>query len=106
MHTESHDPEVLQIAGEIETYLRRRPGSGDTLEGIIGFWLPRVRLEAAADKVLQALHYLEKANVVIKEPLVVRRQPGAHSGGKYNPDDFYRLNPQREVAGAIRPQRV
>jgi hypothetical protein len=61
--------EVRQTALEIAAYLRDRPGAADTLSGIITAWLPKVRLQAAAEIVLQALDQLERAGVVEKRSL-------------------------------------
>lgn len=54
-----HNP-VENIAEELLAYLRRNPGAGETLEGIIHWWLIRQRYVSAANYVRSSLHMLEK----------------------------------------------
>ena len=91
-----YSSEVLRVAHEIERYLLRCPEAGDTLNGILKFWLPRIRLEEAAANVLRGLDYLEKRKVVVRES-VSRGGSVKESwiGGEHSLKDFYRLNPDR-----------
>jgi Fe2+ or Zn2+ uptake regulation protein len=52
------------VGSEILKYLQLRPRAGDTLEGILEWWLPRIRLEESIDTVQQALDLLERQGLV------------------------------------------
>ena len=53
-------PDAEDVACEILAYLSRHPGACDTLDGILQWWLPRIRLEEATETVEQALQLLEQ----------------------------------------------
>jgi hypothetical protein len=52
------------VAREILAYLIKRPSASDTLDGILQWWLPRIRLEEATDTVEQALMLLERRHLI------------------------------------------
>lgn len=52
------------VAREILAYLNKRPQACDTLDGILQWWLPRIRLEEATETVEQALVLLERRHLV------------------------------------------
>lgn len=52
------------VASEILRYLQRRPEATDTMDGIVQWWLPRIRLEEAAETVQHALDLLEHRGLV------------------------------------------
>jgi hypothetical protein len=52
------------VASEILRYLQRRPEATDTMDGIVQWWLPRLRLEEAAETVQHALDLLEHRGLV------------------------------------------
>ena len=65
-----HDDNVVEvIASEISRYLLRHREAADTLEGIQAWWLTRIRIEEAAQRVKQALDRLVRRGVVVEEPL-------------------------------------
>lgn len=49
---------------EIIEYLQQHPGSGDTAEGIVRWWVLRHRLNQAADSVHHVLEQLVEMGVV------------------------------------------
>jgi Fe2+ or Zn2+ uptake regulation protein len=64
-------PGVLSVLGEpvdpraeIVAYLRARPSAGDSLEGIIDWWLPRQRYETAKAAIQRALDDLARQGIV------------------------------------------
>lgn len=52
------------VASEILAYLAKRPSACDTLDGILQWWLPRIRLEEATETVERALVLLERRHLV------------------------------------------
>ncbi|HSV84408.1 MAG TPA: hypothetical protein VLK85_34845 [Ramlibacter sp.] len=58
-----------KVAHEILAYLARRPNACDTLDGILQWWLPRIRLEEATETVEQALVLLERRDLVDRVPV-------------------------------------
>jgi hypothetical protein len=52
------------VAREILAYLTKRPSACDTLDGILQWWLPRIRLEEATETVEQALVLLERRHLI------------------------------------------
>jgi hypothetical protein len=68
------DPGAVEcVASEILRYLERRPKASDTLEGIVDWWLPRIRLEEAAERVREALELLEERSLIEQVQLTPRR---------------------------------
>lgn len=61
---EFNDPEIRQIADQIESYLNNHPHAADTLEGITKWWLPGKRVEVSSVIVQQALNYLAAKSIV------------------------------------------
>ena len=61
---EFNDPEIRQIADQIERYLNSRPHAADTIEGITKWWLLGKRVEVSTVVVQQALNYLEAKSIV------------------------------------------
>lgn len=51
---------------EIFEYLRQNPQSGDTVEGIVKWWMMRQRLSETADTVHHALEQLVEAGAVFE----------------------------------------
>lgn len=62
--SEFNDVEVLQIADQIECYLKSHPHAADTLEGITQWWLLGKGIEVSRLRVQQALDYLGSKSVV------------------------------------------
>jgi Fe2+ or Zn2+ uptake regulation protein len=60
--------QVRAIAKEVETYLAQHPEAVDSAEGIVRWWLSRLRLEEAVANVARAL------DLLVEEGIVVRRQ--------------------------------
>lgn len=74
--------ETESVAKEILAYLNKRPSACDTLDGILQWWLPRIRLEEATETVEQALVLLERRQLVDRVattpgPVMYRRRPYA-----------------------------
>jgi len=59
--------ERSQIKQEILAYLEVHPESRDTLEGIVEWWLLRLKIEFATKRVEEALNELVAEGLVIKE---------------------------------------
>ncbi len=54
-----HDePDLARLSDEILCYLRAHPQAADTVDGIVGWWLPRQRYDEAVDRVQHALDKL------------------------------------------------
>ena len=58
------DADAEKVAREILAYLARRPNACDTLDGILHWWLPRIRLEDATETVERALVLLEQQALI------------------------------------------
>lgn len=78
-----------RVAREILAYLARRPSACDTLDGILQWWLPRIRVEEASETVERALTLLEERalidRVAVQAGSVMycrRRDGGAGSEGQ------------------------
>lgn len=56
----------MHVANEIEKYLDYHPNAADTLEGIIKWWISRIRLEETIEVVSEALSILESKGIVTK----------------------------------------
>jgi hypothetical protein len=54
----SEDREVARLALEIKRYLAGHPNAADSLDGVLGWWLTRQRVEDAAVNVRLALEWL------------------------------------------------
>lgn len=50
--------DIEHISEEIQRYLLNHPNAADTLEGIMGWWLPKQRYQETLEQVQQALNYL------------------------------------------------
>ncbi len=57
---------VIHIANDIETYLKQHPDAADTLDGIIKWWVSRIRIEESVGDISKALVLLELENIVAK----------------------------------------
>jgi hypothetical protein len=58
-----------RVAAEILEYLRDHPRAGDTLEGIVEWWLPRQRYEHSVLRIQRALDDLVATGRVAKTGL-------------------------------------
>jgi len=58
------DGRARAVADEIARYLERRPDASDTEEGVIRWWIPRIRLEEELAVVRSALGLLIMHGVV------------------------------------------
>jgi len=58
------DEQQEKPAQMILAYLRRNPGAGDTLEGIVRWWLGLERIESLAAEVVQVLGDLTKQGMI------------------------------------------
>jgi hypothetical protein len=56
------------IAQEVETYLARYPNAVDSVEGIVRWWLPRLRVEEAIADLERAL------DLLVEQGRLTRRQ--------------------------------
>jgi hypothetical protein len=63
------DERARTIAQEVETYLARHPEAADSIDGIIRWWLPRLRLEEAIAELERALDLLVARGVMTKRQL-------------------------------------
>jgi hypothetical protein len=63
------DERARAIAQEVETYLARYPEAVDSVDGIVRWWLPRLRLEEALADLERALGLLVKRGVLAKRQL-------------------------------------
>ena len=55
MHDEA---ETIALANEVAAYLARHPAAADTEEGILVWWLQRLRTEQSAESLRRALAIL------------------------------------------------
>lgn len=61
------DREALDlIARQVRDYLNAHPKASDTLEGIIGWWLPEAGMRASAGLVQQALDDLVAGQELVR----------------------------------------
>jgi hypothetical protein len=58
------DARTASVANEIARYLDRRPDASDTEDGIIQWWIPRIRLEEEMTVVRHALALLVTQRIV------------------------------------------
>jgi Fe2+ or Zn2+ uptake regulation protein len=58
------DEQQEKPAQMILAYLRRNPGAGDTLEGIVRWWLGLERIESLAAEVVQVLGDLTEQGMI------------------------------------------
>ncbi len=73
---------ISVIAREIQTYLSSHPDAADSLDGILRWWLPRVRMEETANDLQLALDLLVERGAVTRRDVaggqvVYGRSPGA-----------------------------
>jgi hypothetical protein len=86
------------IANQVLKYLISRPGAQDTIEGIMAWWLPGLRIEPAVAEVEAAL------GALVAGKYVLRREG---SDGRIH----YRMNQEKELAirrrlrGRLAPSR-
>jgi len=70
--------DVRTVADEIARYLDRRPDASDTEEGVMRWWIPRIRLEEELAVVRDALALLvtqgSVERVVLPSGLVILRR--------------------------------
>lgn len=57
---------VRAIAGRLRDYLDAHPHAADTLDGIIGWWLPQPESSADPAEVQQALDYLVARHEMVR----------------------------------------
>ena len=79
-HTMKNEKELL--SQRIISYLKKHPEAGDTLEGIVTWWLEQERIDRVVDDVADVLRSLEKKGTVQTH----RTQTGttiSHSGSSY-----------------------
>jgi hypothetical protein len=60
----TEDDDVEALAAEIATYLERHPDAADSLDGIVTWWLARLRYASAKQSVDLALERLRRRGVV------------------------------------------
>jgi hypothetical protein len=53
------------LSQRILSYLEKHPEAGDTLEGIVTWWLEQERIDRVVDDVADALRNLEKKGTVL-----------------------------------------
>lgn len=53
------------LSQRIISYLKKHPEAGDTLEGIVTWWLEQERIDRVVDDVADALRSLEKKGTVL-----------------------------------------
>jgi hypothetical protein len=63
------DERARAIAQEVEAYLARYPDAVDNVEGIVRWWLPRLRLEEALAELERALELLIVRGVLTRREL-------------------------------------
>ena len=49
------DADTVALANEVAAYLAKHPAAADTEEGILVWWLQRVRVEESAERLARAL---------------------------------------------------
>jgi Fe2+ or Zn2+ uptake regulation protein len=64
------EPGLARLSEEILRYLRTHPQAADTVDGIVGWWLPRQRHDEAVDRVQDALDKLVASGLLEKITLV------------------------------------
>ena len=55
---------LSRVARDILGYLKRNPQAGDTLEGVVQWWVPQQRIYVAVQDVQRALSHLVKLRLV------------------------------------------
>ena len=63
------DPEVARLALEIKRYLDSHPQAADSVDGVVGWWLTRQRVEDSAINVQLALEWLVAQGYAAKQEL-------------------------------------
>lgn len=63
------DPDVARLALEIKRYLDSHPNAADSLDGVVGWWLTRQRVEDTATNVRLALEWLVTQGYAAKQEL-------------------------------------
>ena len=58
-----------KVARELAGYLAEHPDAADSLEGILRWWLPRLRLQEATKRIEDALDELIKEGIVERHTL-------------------------------------
>jgi hypothetical protein len=61
-----NEDRVRGIAEDIQTYFAGRPEAWDSADGILRWWLPRVRLEESMRDLQQALDDLVERGIVVR----------------------------------------
>ena len=62
----NEDDEVKSIAQDIAEYLRLRPGSSDSFEGVACWWLPQQIIKKNLSSLRKALEYLAEEGQIVK----------------------------------------
>ena len=68
--SQQDEPGLARLSEEILSYLGAHPQAADTVDGIVGWWLPRQRHDEAVDRVKDALDDLVARGLVEKMTLV------------------------------------
>lgn len=66
---ENINQDILDLAEEIEAYLKQQDVAADTIDGIAHWWLARQRLQAQMQKVERAVEYLCEQGMIEKHVL-------------------------------------
>ena len=62
------DADTVALANEVAAYLAKHPAAADTEEGILVWWLQRVRIEESAERLAHALAMLRAdGRIAIRE---------------------------------------
>ncbi|WP_386069598.1 hypothetical protein ACFJIW_05060 [Tahibacter sp. UC22_41] len=65
----SRDSSLQEIAELVLAYLRRHPDAADTLDGIVGWWLPLQRYETERGRIENVLDALVEDRLLRRERL-------------------------------------
>jgi Fe2+ or Zn2+ uptake regulation protein len=68
--SQQDEPGLARLSEEILSYLGAHPQAADTVDGIVGGWLPRQRHDEAVDRVKDALDKLVASGLLEKITLV------------------------------------
>ena len=62
------DADTVALANEVAAYLAKHPAAADTEEGILVWWLQRVRVEESTERLARALAMLRAdGRIAIRE---------------------------------------
>ena len=63
----SQQEKIETVANEIREYFVHNPNAGDTVDGIVTWWISRQRLKNAKNVIQQALEYLVNTGELHKQ---------------------------------------